>query len=115
MSKKLTNTTKSMETKSSKNESSKSSSKQCKENCSDEAQAFDMYADSYELFTIVKLKDTGRYAIGIGDRAATDRTFQSVEDAKKYLKKTDWRLISSVVIALTHFMNKENKNENGNN
>lgn len=74
-----------------------------------------MYADSYELFSIVKLKDSGQYAIGIGDKAATDRTFKSVEDAKNYLKKTDWRLISSVIIAITHFMNKENKEENGDN
>lgn len=115
MSKKLTKTVKTMETKSSKNESLKSSSKQNKEASFKECQEFDQYIDSYEIFSIVRLKDTGEYAIGIGDRAATDKTFESVESAKEYLKKTDWRLISSVVIALIHFTNKESNKENGNN
>ena len=64
-------------------------------------------------FTIVQHGD--EYIIAIGNHKASDKVFDSLESAKKYISVKDWDLIGSVIVRIVDYLIKEQKNKENEN
>ena len=60
-------------------------------------------------FTVLKKGDV--FNILIGNRLATDKEFDSLEDVKKFIDSKHWDLLSSFMITIYNYL-KSTENEN---
>lgn len=64
-----------------------------------------------DIFKVVNFAEKGYYTIVVGNRIATEKKFETEEEANKYRESVNWDLVGTLLMTVVDCMKQDIINE----